>query len=68
MRFINLVSPWFAAAAFGFVLGLAQGALQSDNHWTKKIVERSKADPSGVALPVYEDQEHVYKVSRESRP
>lgn len=69
MRFINRVSPWFAAAAFGFVLGLAQGALQSDTHWQDKVITRSQADPSGIALPVYEDVEgNVYYVHREVRP
>ena len=68
MSAVHRIAPWFAAIALGFVFGLAQGALQSDNHWAKKIVERSQVDPSGIALPVYEDQGHVYKVRRESRP
>lgn len=65
---IGRIIPWFAAAAIGFVLGLAQGAIQSDNHWTKKIIERSHVDQAGIALPVYKDQGQVYYVHRESRP
>ena len=69
MRFINRVSPWFAAAVIGFVFGIAQGALQSNSYWTEKIVERSTVDPSGIAMPVYEDTEgNVYYVNKQTRP
>ncbi|MEN6475929.1 MAG: hypothetical protein ABFD81_18080 [Syntrophaceae bacterium] len=49
------VSPWFAVLALGFVIGMAQGAMQSDRHWKDKIVTRSHVDPSGEPLAVYED-------------
>lgn len=66
---VNRLTPYILAAIIGAVIGLAQGALQSNAHWTEKIVERSTVDPSGIALPVYEDVEgNVYYVHREVRP
>lgn len=66
---VNRLTPYILAAIIGAVIGLAQGALQSNAHWTEKIVERSTVDPSGIAMPVYEDVEgNVYYVHREVRP
>ena len=66
---ISWLTPWLIAAVIGFVFGIAQGAWQSNSYWTGKIIERSTADPSGIAMPVYEDQlGNVYYVRREMRP
>ena len=66
---ISWLTPWLIAAVIGFVFGIAQGAWQSNSYWTGKIIELSTADPSGIALPVYEDVEgNVYYVHREVRP
>ena len=66
---ISWLTPWLIAAVIGFVFGIAQGALQSNSYWTEKIIERSTADPSGIAMPVYEDSlGNVYYVNKQTRP
>ncbi len=66
---ISWLTPWLIAAVIGFVFGIAQGAWQSNSYWTEKIVERSTVDPSGIAMPVYEDTEgNVYYVNKQTRP
>ena len=69
MAWVDGMSLYLLALIIGAVIGIAQGALQSNAHWTKRIVERSTVDPSGIAMPVYEDVEgNVYYVHREVRP
>lgn len=49
---INTIAPYAAAVGLGFVLGIGQGFLQANNHWTTKIVERSHADEYGNPLSI----------------
>jgi ABC-type dipeptide/oligopeptide/nickel transport system permease component len=69
MAWVDGMSLYLLALIIGAVIGIGQGVWQANNHWTDKIVERSQADPSGIAMPVYEDVEgNVYYVHREVRP
>lgn len=69
MAWVDGMSLYLLALIIGAVIGIGQGAWQANNHWTDKIVERSTVDPSGIAMPVYEDVEgNVYYVNKQTRP
>ena len=69
LDWISRASPFLIVLMIGFVFGIGQGYLQCERAWQTKVIERSQVDPSGLALPVYEDsQGNVYYTTKQTRP